>query len=169
MRLIAALLAFLVAATPAFAAQLPRFDDPKALLEAVYGDYLAMEDWDSYDPDAAIDEDGTFSARLAELHRKADEIVMADGSEMGALDFSPFIYGQDSGGLTYDIGTPKIKGDRATTSVVILLAGEKLHTIGFEFVDEGAPGWKIDDIIMPGEEGSTWRLSEYFTDPLAPF
>lgn len=169
MRLLAAALAFLIAA-PALAAQVPRFADPKALLEAVYADYLAMEDWDSYDPDAAIDEDGTFSARLADLHRKADEIVMADGSEMGALDFSPFIYGQDSGGLTYDIGMPKLKGSRATASVVILLSGEPLHTIGFEFVDEGEPGWKVDDILLPGDDaGSTWRLSAYFADPLASF
>ena len=115
MRLLAGLLAFFALALSAAAASpIPRFDDPRALLEAVYDGFLAMEDWDSYDPDAHFNEDEAFSTRLAELHRQADAIVMADGSEMGALDFSPFIYGQDSGGLTYEIGTPKIKGSRAT-------------------------------------------------------
>ena len=172
MRLLAGLLAFFALALSAAAASpIPRFDDPRALLEAVYEGFLAMEDWDSYDPHAHFNEDEAFSTRLAELHRQADAIVMADGSEMGALDFSPFIYGQDSGGLTYEIGTPKIKGSRATARVVVMLDGKRLHEIGFELVDEGGDiGWKVDDILMPDyDTASTWRLSEYFADPLASF
>lgn len=171
MRLVISLIALVALALPAWAAPIPRFDDPKSLLEAVYDGFLAMEDWDTYDPDAHFNEDEAFSARLAALHRKADEIVNPNGDGMGALDFSPFIYGQDSGGLTYDIGTPKIKGSRATAQVAILLEGEPLHSIGFELVDEGGQaGWKVDDIIMPDyDTNTTWRLSEYFADPLASF
>ena len=170
MRLPAVLAVLVAMAFPAMAAPIPRFDDPRALLEAVYAGITAMEDWENYDPDDWFDEDEAFSARLAELHRRADEIVMADGSEMGALDFSPFIYGQDSGGLSYDIADPKVKGDRATGRVRILLEGEVLHTLGFEFVDEPEAGWKVDDIIMPDyDTNSTWRLSAYFADPLASY
>lgn len=171
MRFITLLAALFALVLPAWAAPIPRFEDPKALLGAVYDGILAMEDWDTYDPDAHFNEDEAFSSRLATLHRKADEIVNPNGDDMGALDFSPFIYGQDSGGLTFDIGTPKIKGSRATAQVVVLLEGEPLHTIGFELVDEGAElGWKVDDIILPDyDNNTTWRLSEYFADPLASF
>lgn len=170
MRVPAILAAILAMAHPAMAAPIPRFDDPKALLEAVYAGFTAMEDWDSYNPDDWFDADEAFSSRLAALHKQADEVVMADGSEMGALDFSPFIYGQDSGGLSYEIAAPKVKGDRATTSVRILLDGEVLHMLGFELVDEDAEGWKVDDIIMPDYDiNSTWRLSDYFADPLTSY
>lgn len=100
---------------------------------------------------------------------EADRIVKADGSEMGALDFSPFINGQDSGGMAFTIGEPKVKGDRATAEVEITLLGEPHQTIGFELVDEGRDGWKIDDIILPPfENGLPLRLSDYLADPLAP-
>jgi hypothetical protein len=168
MRLASILIAMVALLLPAAAAPIPRFDDPKALLEAVYAGFTAMEDWDNYDPDAHFDETEAFSTRLTELHRMADDIVDPTGEYMGALDFSPFIYGQDSGGLTYAIGTPKRKGGRASAQVEILLEGKLLHTIGFELVDEGGDiGWRVDDIIMPDYDTNTsWRLSEYFADPL---
>ncbi|MNG41307.1 hypothetical protein D3C84_1304030 [compost metagenome] len=52
-----------------------------------------------------------------------------------------------------------------------MLDGKTLHEIGFELVDEGGDiGWKVDDILMPDyDTASTWRLSEYFADPLASF
>ena len=168
MRFVSMFIALVALLLPAAAAPIPRFDDPKALLEAVYAGFTAMEDWDNYDPDAHFNEDEAFSARLTELHRKADEIVNPTGEDIGALDFSPFIYGQDAGGLSYDIGTPKRKGGRATAQVEILFEGKLLHTIGFELVDEGGDiGWKVDDIVMPDYDTNIpWRLSEYFADPL---
>lgn len=167
---ILALIAALLLALPASAAPIPRFDSPDALLAGVYAEIVAAQDWENYDADAGFFEDEAFSARLTELHRKADEIVMADGNEMGALDFSPFIYGQDSGGLTFDISPAKIKGGRATATVVVMFEDRPLHHLGFEMVDDGAAGWKVDDILMPDENSSTpWRLSDYFADPLASF
>jgi hypothetical protein len=158
------LLVVLLLVAPAAAAPIPRFDSPAALLEGIYADIVASQDWENYDPDSGFDETEAFSARLAALHEQADAIVMADGSEMGALDFSPFINGQDDGGLTFRISAPKIKGSRAVASVDVLLEGRVLHKLGFELVEDGAAGWKVDDIILPGN----WRLSAYFADPLAP-
>lgn len=164
-----ALLACLMFAVPAAAAPIPVFDDPKALLEAIYEQIAAYEDWDSFDPDAAFDDTEAFSTGLSAQLKEADRIVKADGSEMGALDFSPFINGQDSGGMAFTVGEPKVKGGRASAQVEITLMGEPHKTIGFELVDEGRRGWKIDDIILPPfEDGVPLRLSDYLADPLAP-
>ena len=97
---------------------------------------------------------------------EANERLYAQGEEMGALDFSPFINGQDSGGMDFFVHEAKIKGDVAVTSVDITLSGEPLYTIGFSLVDEGASGWKVDDILLPwGEPGEVVKLSDYLADP----
>ena len=164
-------LALSLIALPALARPIPVFDDPKALLEAVYAQIASYEESYSngtYDPDANFDDVESFSAHLAALLDEADEKVHATGSEMGALDFSPFINGQDSGGQTYVINDPKIKGSRAVTDVEIMSEGRPLYTIIFNLVDEGADrGWKIDEILLPnGDSQGTWPLSEYLADPL---
>lgn len=164
-----ALLACLLLAAPVAAAPIATFDHPKALLEAIYDQIAAYEDWDTFDPDAAFDDTEAFSAELSARLEEADRIVKADGSEMGALDFSPFINGQDSGGMAFTIGEPKVKGSRATAEVEITLLGEPHQNVGFELVEEGRSGWKIDDIILPPfENGLPLRLSDYLADPLAP-
>jgi hypothetical protein len=164
------LLGLLLIAAPAVAAPIATFDDPKALLEAIYDQIASYEEnWEDFDPDASFDDRQAFSDGLSALLEEADRIVKADDSEMGALDFSPFINGQDSGGMAFTIGEPKVKGDRATAEVEITLLGESHQTIGFELVDEGRDGWKIDDIILPPfENGLPLRLSDYLADPLAP-
>lgn len=170
-RLTAAAVAVILACSalllPAMAAPIPRFDTPRALLEAIYQQFLAMEDWANYDGEAAFDPNESFSPRLVALHHAADAIVMAAGDSLGALDFSPFINAQDPGGLTYNIGNPKLKSGRATASVVVLMGGKPLYSIGYELVDGAVSGWKVDDIIMPAfDSDSTVRLSEYFANPL---
>lgn len=162
-----------LAVLPALAAPIPVFDEPKALLEAIYGQiesYEAAYTNGTFDPDASFDDVESFSTHLGRLLQEADEKVHATGSEMGALDFSPFINGQDSGGQTYVIHDPKVKGDRAVTDVEILQSGDPLYTITFHMVDEGADrGWKIDEILLPnGDSEGTWPLSEYLADPLLP-
>lgn len=166
------LLGLSLMALPALAAPIPVFDAPKPLLEAIYAQIESYEEAytnGTFDPDANFDDVESFSTRLGTLLREADEKVLATGSEMGALDFSPFINGQDSGGQDYVIHDPKVKGARAVADVDILLSGDPLYRVTFHFVDEGAErGWKIDDILLPmGDMQGTWPLSEYLADPLA--
>ncbi|WIJ26526.1 hypothetical protein [Devosia sp. RR2S18] len=165
MRFLASLALALALCLPAAAAPIPTFGSPKALLDAIYAQIEASEDWETYDADAAFDEIESFSARLMSLHTAANADVLP--GDIGVLDFSPFIYGQDSGGMDFDVGAPKIKGDRAASTVQA--TGHENFSIRFELVDEGAAGWKVDDIILPGfDGGSEWRLSDYLRDPEAP-
>lgn len=148
------------------AAPVPVFASPVELLEAVY----AQHQDEVYDPDTSFLETDTFSLRLSELFAEADAKFKATGDEMGALDFSPFINGQDSGGLSFDIEPPKTKGGRAVTDVNISLFDEPLSVVTFHFVDEGrSRGWKVDDILLPmGDAEGTWSLADYFADPFIP-
>jgi hypothetical protein len=149
---------------PAFAAPIPKFDDPRALLVAIYDQIEASENWESFDRDAAFREVEAFSAELHASFIAADEAVKAEGNEMGVLDFSPFINGQDSGGMDFAVGGPKTKGGRAV--IVVDITGPRHQQIIFELVDDGAMGWKVDDIILPGYDGSPpERISDYFANP----
>jgi hypothetical protein len=166
-RLLCVLLLGLFAA-PAFAAPIPVFDDPKALLEAVYAQIKAGENWETFDQNAAFDDLDSFSTTLHAAFLKADADMKASGDEIGVLDFSPFINGQDAGGMDFAVGEPKVKGERA--SVAVAVTGYQQQEIRFELVDEGAEGWKVDDIILPGYDGEPeWRLSDYFADPRASY
>jgi hypothetical protein len=168
MRVLLALIALLLA-TPAQSAPIPVFDSPEALLEAVYEQIEASEDWENFDFDAAFDEQEAFSARLTALLEEANEKFYATGDEMGALDFSPFINGQDSGGMDFAIGDAKTKGGVSVIAVDITIEGEPWHEITFHLVDEGAAGWKVDDILLPmGDMQGSWSLSEYLADPALP-
>ena len=168
MRTILALLALLLVA-PASGAPIPVFDSPGALLEAVYDQIEASEDWENFDFDAAFDEQEAFSARLTALLDEANEMFYATGDEMGALDFSPFINGQDSGGMDFAIGDAKTKGDRSVIVVDITIEGEPWHEITFDLVDEGESGWKVDDILLPmGDAPGHWSLAEYLANPALP-
>ena len=149
---------------PAFAAPIPKFDDPRALLVAIYDQIEASEDWENFDSDAAFNELDAFSTTLHASFVAADEALKADGQDIGVLDFSPFINGQDSAGMDFAVGEPKIKRDRAIIAVDI--TGYQPKRITFELIDEGEKGWKIEDIILPGYDGSgPERLSDYFANP----
>ncbi|KKB79977.1 hypothetical protein VW35_05805 [Devosia soli] len=155
-------LASLVFSAAVSAAELPKFDTPKPLLEAIYGQYEAIEAAHDYNPDDYFDETEAYSTDLKARLEGADARVKATGDEMGALDFSPFINGQDTGGLSYTVHEPKIKGQRAVADVDIILEGALLYTIGFHLIEDGTRGWKIDDILLPDIESSgTWSLAEY--------
>ncbi len=168
MRTILALLALLLVPS-VLAAPIPVFDSPEALLEAVYEQIEASEDWENFDFDAAFDEQEAFSARLTALLEAANEAFYATGDEMGALDFSPFINGQDSGGMDFAIGEAKTKGDRSVIAVDIAIEGAPWHEITFHLIDEGAAGWKVDDILLPtGDAEGSWSLAEYLADPALP-
>lgn len=161
-RLLFTLLLGLLAA-PAFAAPIPVFDDPKALLEAIYAQIEAGENWETFDQDAAFETLDAFSSGLHAAYLEGDADIKASGNEMGILDFSPFINGQDSAGMDFAVGEPEIKDDRAFVTVAI--TGYEPQEIEFELVHEGSSGWKIDDILLQDYPGDPLlRLSQYFAD-----
>lgn len=136
-------LAFALAATlPALA-----FDTPRALIEAVYAPYLSDQI-----PD---DESAWRSAGLNALY-KADEDRTPEG-EMGALDFDPYVDGQDFQLADLVIDEPAIEGDKATVKVTFTNMGEPREML-YSLVLE-ADGWKVDDLeSLSGEY--PYRLSE---------
>ncbi|RYE60857.1 MAG: hypothetical protein EOP20_01335 [Hyphomicrobiales bacterium] len=170
MRRAAVAFSLALVALPAQAASIPVFEEPNALLEAIYHQYDLYGATDDYDPADYFEDEEAYSLKLTALLDSANEKFWAAGNEMGALDFSPFISGQDTGGLDYVVHDAKIKGSRAVTDVDILLEGAPLHTITFHFVHEGAErGWKVDDVLLPnGDSEGSWPLSEYLADPFIP-
>lgn len=164
LRTLLAPFALLWAAGPALAAPAPLYSTPKALLEGVYAEIVASGDWENYDYEKGFDPHDTFSAALQAEIVAADAIVNPDGDSMGALDFSPFINGQDSSGLSFEVGMPKTKGDNSSAPVEVWFEGRIIHDIVVFMVQE-PDGWKVDDFEIAGDNGS-WRLSDYLADPL---
>lgn len=153
-------LAGLALSLMAGAAQAQPFDSPKALLESAYSSYQT-----EIFPDDPL---ALYSEGLKALFR--EEEARTPEGEVGALDFDPFINGQDYAGMhDFKVGEPApVAGDPDTmTDRVTFLADKRPEMIDFVLVKENG-GWLIDDIIHPahdGEEG--WRLSEILAgDPL---
>ncbi|MBJ3783770.1 hypothetical protein [Devosia sediminis] len=171
MRKTLALLLLPFLATPALADPIPTFHSPEALLDGVYGQIEASLDWENYDWESSFSEHEAFSARLTSLLEEANEKFYAAGDEIGALDFSVFSYSQDPGGMEFTFSDAKTKGDRSIITVDIALEGKAWHSLTFFLVDEGAAGWKVDDVLFPPFEedaGEPWKLSEYLADPDLP-
>ena len=145
--------------SPALAADAPRFDNPRDLLETVY-EQIEAQDWDS---DSHFDERDLFSASLKAQLADADQEQIAQGNEMGALDFSPFIDGQDAGGMKFEIGEPDIRGNRAVAEVRILNSDDWL--LYFDLIDEKKAGWKVADIMASRDGQKSWQLTELLADP----
>lgn len=120
----------------AMAAALPglAFDTPRALIEAVYAPYLADQS-----PD---DEAGWRSTGLNALY-KADEERTPEG-EMGALDFDPYVDGQDFQITDLAIDEPVLDGDKGTVTVRFRNFDQPREMV-YSVVRE-ADGWKVDDL-----------------------
>jgi hypothetical protein len=129
------------------------FDTPQALLGSIYD---GIESGDYPDDDAVYSD--SIKALLA-----ADAARTPEG-EVGALDFSHFINGQDDGGLSYQLGEPVVDGDSATATVVI--EGGRPQAVVYTLIKQ-ADGWRIDDIVGQEAGVDSWRLSEILAaDPL---
>lgn len=148
MRLAALATGVFLALTSLAAAQ--TYDTPKALLEAFYQPYLTGE---------FADDDTPFrSERLNGLYEE-DAKRTPDG-ELGALDFDPYIDGQDFEITKLEIGEPAISGDTATVDVSFDNF-EKPTKLTYDLVKENG-GWRIDDVVSEDPE-YPYRLSEIFT------
>jgi hypothetical protein len=146
---IAVLTAALVA--PAFA---QTYETPEALLEAFYAPYLADE--------IPEDQEQFFSAALDGLF-KADAKNTPAG-EIGAIDFDPFINGQDFNISELEIGEPEIEDGTATVDVSFNNFDQP-NVLTYDLVLEDG-GWRIDDVA--GENGDfTYRLTEIFEEARA--
>ena len=123
------------------------FETPEALLKAFYKPYLANE----------IPDDQT-AFRSAELNAlyEADAENTPEG-EIGALDFDPYIDGQDWDLGAFEIGEIEDDGDSATAQVIFTNFGEP-RLLSYDLVFEDG-GWLIDDVAGENPEFS-YRLSD---------
>ena len=149
MRLIAAVLACAAVLSPPVLAQ--PFETPQDLLDAFYAPYLSG--------DIPPDEEDFRSEFLNGLY-EADAENTPDG-EMGALDFDPYIDGQDFDIADFEIGEASIRGDKARVAVDFTNFGEPRHIV-YELVHEDG-GWRIDDLVNENVEYG-YRLSEIFEE-----
>ncbi|HTN61218.1 MAG TPA: DUF3828 domain-containing protein [Devosia sp.] len=123
---------------------------PDALLQAFYAPYLAA--------DANFDDEAAFRSTGLQALYDADAQATPDG-EMGALDFDPFIDGQDWEITDLAIGAVGITGDYASAEVSFKNFGEA-RVLHYDLVKQDG-GWKIDDVASTAP-GNEYRLSEIF-------
>lgn len=138
----------LALAGPAFAQP---FETPEALLEAFYEPYFSNEF-----PENEAD---FRSAALNALY-EADAENTPEG-EMGALDFDPYVDGQDFDLADLVIGAAEEGDGWATVDVSFTNFGEPRH-ITYDLVFEDG-SWRIDDLAGQNPEFA-YRLSEIFED-----
>jgi hypothetical protein len=147
---------FGLVSAPAFA-----FDDPKALVAAIYAPYQT--------PGAAADQDPAqyYSERLKGLvsghAAKAAETLISSpdtGTDIGpvapALSFNPFIDAQHSLLMDLAIGDPIVMADKAMVTVSFHNF-DQATLLSLSLVKD-PEGWKIDDVASLGQ-GEHWLLS----------
>ncbi|MCW5722062.1 MAG: DUF3828 domain-containing protein [Devosia sp.] len=127
------------------------FETPEALLEAFYAPYFSGEFTD--------DDEHFRSAALQALYD--EDAARTPEGEMGALDFDPYINGQEFLIENFAVDSVAIEGNRASADVSFTNYGEERELI-YDLVLESG-GWRIDDVtsVTPGFE---YRLSEIFAE-----
>lgn len=147
MRLLAlAFTAVLALSGPAFAQS---YDAPEDLLADFYAPYL--------DNNLPENQDAFFSSGLIALYQ-ADAENTPEG-EIGALDFDPFVDGQDWSLSDFAIGSADIQGDSATAEVTFDNFNEP-RVLTYSLVREDG-GWLIEDVLGENGDGSNvYRLSD---------
>ncbi len=130
------------------------FDNPKALLDAIYQPYQAGKKHDSLDP--------FYSNRLKGLFidhgtRATDDVAMApEGDASPDRTFNPFLDSDNALLLDVVIGEPVVLGDNALATVSFHnFDHPSLLTVAM--VKE-SDGWKVDDVTSTGA-GENWMLS----------
>ena len=138
-------IALAVLAIPAWA-----YDDPKALVDAIYAPYTTLG--------AARDQDPAqyYSGRLKGL--VAANAAPATNAENApaVLDFNPFIGAQQALLRDLAIGAP-IERDGKAMVTVTFNNFDNTSLLALSLVRD-ADGWKVDDIASLGE-GENWLLS----------
>lgn len=124
------------------------YDDPKALVDAIYAPYTSLGSATSQDPAQF------YSERLRGL-------VAANAAAVGdnappVLEFNPFIGAKQALLRDLSVGTPVGNLERAIVTVSFGNFGD-ISLLSLSLVREG-DGWKVDDIASLGE-GENWLLS----------
>lgn len=153
MRAILTICVLAFSGSAAFAAE--TYDDPKALVNAIYEGYRPGQ--------LASDPAAFYSKRLADLFAQSiengvfeDPAAMA-GEEVGAsAPFNPFL--PDSSALLFDlvVGEPARIDDRAVVNVSYHNFDQP-RLLSIAMVQEDG-GWKVDDVASMGNEDH-WLLS----------
>jgi hypothetical protein len=154
-RTIGAMLAMVLALVASAASAAPVFADPAGLVRYAYEAYANGDA-------AGIDLMELYSPSLQALF-DADEARTMEG-DIGALDFDPFVNGQDHELTELEVIEAITNGDQSLVAVSFYNFGD-FNQLMFTLVHR-AEGWKIDDIesVQPGSE---WRLSEILAaDPM---
>ena len=144
--------AMLAALNPAAA---KAFDSPRELVEAIYAPYRAGQQ--------AADVSQFYSERLQQFFSDHADSVAAQ-AEAGvpvavgdsALDFNPFVDGQNALLLDVAIGEPQVVGDQAL--VTVTFHNFDVPTLLSLSLVREPDGWKVDDIASMGGE-QNWMLS----------
>ena len=146
MRLVALAAGLFLSLSTFAAAQV--YDTPEAMLEAFYAPYLN---------DEIPEDDAQFRSEALQALYDRDAEITPSG-EMGALEFDPYVDGQDFGLTEFEIGAPQIDGDSAIVDVSFNNFDEP-RSLTYELVNED--GWKIDDVVSTSPD-NPYRLSEIF-------
>ena len=141
-----ALIAMLLAAwtLPAFA-----YDDPKALVDAIYAPYTTLGTAQEQDPAQF------YSERLKGLVAANAAGATAENAPP-VLEFNPFIGAKQALLRDLSIGTPVGNSEQAIVTVSFGNFGD-ISLLSLSLLKE-ADGWKVDDIASLGE-GENWLLS----------
>ncbi|GLQ53468.1 hypothetical protein [Devosia nitrariae] len=153
MRRLVAVFILLIGAIPAQATE--TFDDPEALVEAIY---------DSYKPGAKPEiPESYYSSRLlvlmADQRETAQAALFAPVSDEAALagePVDPFVSDRNVLIANLAIGEPVILGDRAMVSVSYHNFDQP-RLLAVALIREGA-GWVVDDVASMGAD-EHWLLS----------
>lgn len=140
-----ALIAMLLAlwTVPAWA-----YDDPKALVDAIYAPYTTLGSATAQDPAQF------YSERLRGLVA-ANAAAVSDNAPP-VLEFNPFIGAKQALLRDLSVGTPVGNLERAIVTVSFGNFGD-ISLLSLSLVREG-DGWKVDDIASLGD-GENWLLS----------
>ncbi|MBL8597681.1 MAG: DUF3828 domain-containing protein [Devosia sp.] len=126
------------------------YDDPKALVDAIYAPYTTLGTARAQDPAQY------YSERLKGLIARNAAPSANDDSAPPVLDFNPFIGAQQALLRDLAISAP-IERDGKALVTVSFTNFDNTALLSLSLVRE-ADGWKVDDVASLGE-GENWLLS----------
>jgi hypothetical protein len=148
------IIGFLVALGLAGAAQ--AYDDPKALLEAIYAPYKVGQTPGDREQFYSVRLKGLYAANLERQSLDQRTGTELDSNAPNLVGFDPFIEGDHALLLDLMIGTPVVQGERALATVTFHNFD---HTSLLAItMKRETDGWKVDDIASMGSD-ENWLLS----------
>ena len=132
------------------------YDDPKALLDAIYAPYTAGQTPGEREQYFSVRLKGLYAANLERRAVDGETGKDVDPNAPNLVGFDPFIEGDHALLLDLMIGAPVIQGDRALSTVTFHnFDHTSLLAITMKREQDG---WKVDDIASMGSD-ENWLLS----------